>query len=168
MSPQRRHEAPELGAAARRFFRALAVRATEGDTEAIEQLAQLRADLDTVLGQAVAGARERVGYSWTDIGELTGTTRQNAQQRWGNAQPPKVYPCEHPAGEGEPCGQLFPTEVGRMTHYVRDHGAERCPRTHTPLPRRCVMPAHHVGQRHVMGTDEPEADDFATEESTDA
>lgn len=150
---QRRHEAPELAAAARRMLRALAVRATEGDTEAIEQLAQLRDDVDGALAAAVAGARERVGYSWTDIANLTGTTRQNAQQRFGKAQPPVTYACEHDGG----CGQLFPTEVGRQGHYVRDHGVERCAKVTQPKPRHCAMPEGHtkVGQPHVMAADEP-------------
>lgn len=161
---QRRHEAPELASAARRMLRALAVRATEGDTEAIEQLAQLRGDVDDCLASAVAGARERVGYSWADIATLTGTSRQNAQQRFGAAQPPTVYACEHG------CGQLYPSEVGRQTHHVRDHGVERCPRTTQPKPRVCVMPDGHTkaGQPHVMAADEPVELVSAVDELVDA
>lgn len=160
MVSQRRHESPELGAAARRFLRALAVRATEGDTEAIEQLAQLSRDIDLVLGQAVAGARQAVSYSWADIAELVGTSRQNAQQRWANATPPETFACQ--LG----CPMLFPTEIGRETHHVAAHGAERCPRVTTPKPRRCAMPADHAGKRHVMAADDDELPDEENDELT--
>lgn len=150
---QRRHEAPELAAAARRMMRALAVRATEGDTEAIEQLAQLRDDLDSALGAAVAGARERVGYSWAEVADLVGTTRQNAQQRWGKAEPPTTYACEHG------CGWLFGSERQRSVHQVREHGDERCAHAVVPKPLRCAMPAHHAPEPHVMAADDqPEPD----------
>ncbi len=153
MVAQRRHEAPELASAARRMMRALAVRATEGDTEAIEQLAQLRDDLDSALGAAVAGARDRVGYSWTDVAALVGTTRQNAQQRWGNAEPPKVWQCEHG------CAWLFGSENQRDVHHVREHGVARCDRVTLPKPLRCAMPEHHAGKPHVMAADDrPEPD----------
>lgn len=150
---QRRHEAPELAAAARRMMRALAVRATEGDTEAIEQLAQLQADLQAALGAAVAGSRSRVGYSWADVAQLVGTTRQAAQQRFGSAEPPTTYSCEHG------CGWLFGSENQRDVHHVREHGVERCPKVTQPKPLRCAMPEHHVGKPHVMAADDqPESD----------
>lgn len=150
---QRRHESPELGAAARRMMRALAVRATEGDTEAIEQLAQLQADLQAVLGAAVAGARQQVGYSWADIAGLVGTTRQAAQQRFGTALPPTTHKCEHG------CSWLFGSEAQRDVHHVREHGVERCPKVTQPKPLRCAMPEHHTGRPHVMAADDqPEPD----------
>lgn len=134
---QRRHESPELGAAARRFLRALAVRATEGDTEAIEQLRELEGELQHALGSAIAGARAAKGYSWAQIADLIGTTRQNAQQRFRDAQAPDVHPCDYG------CGQLFPTEIGQQSHHVKAHGAERCPKATVPAPRRCTMPVGH-------------------------
>lgn len=145
---QRRHEAPELASAARRMMRALAVRATEGDTEAIEELAHLRDDLDDALGAAIAGARAAKGYSWAAVAELVQTTRQNAQQRWGAAQAPETFPCEFG------CGWLFGSELTRTTHHVKEHGAPRCPKTVTPKPQRCLLTEHHAGLRHVMGTDD--------------
>lgn len=155
---QRRHEAPELGSAVRRFLRALAVRATEGDLEAIEELAQLAKDVDASLGQAIAGARAAKGYTWQAVAELLGTSRQAVQQRFHEAAAPEVYPCDYG------CGQLFPTEVRRAGHHVQEHGEERCPKTHTPRPQRCVLPTHHTGLRHVMGAEDDEAPDNLTEE----
>lgn len=155
---QRRHEAPELASAARRMMRALAVRACEGDTEAIEQLAQLQADLDAALGSAVAGARSRVGYSWADVASMVGTTRQAAQQRFGKADEPTVYACEHD------CGWLFGSENQRSVHHVREHGAARCPKVVQPQPLRCAMPEHHTGSPHVMAADDqPEPVDALAE-----
>lgn len=150
---QRRHEAPELASAARRMMRALAVRATEGDTEAIEQLAQLIKDAELALGTAVAGARTEVGYSWAEVANLVGTTRQNAQQRWSNATPPRTWKCEHG------CGWLFGSEAQRDVHHVREHGVERCDKVTNPKPLRCAMPQHHAGSPHVMAADDqPEPD----------
>lgn len=160
---QRRHEAPELASAARRMMRALAVRATEGDTEAIEQLAQLRDDLDAALGSAIAGAREAKGYSWQDVAGLIGTTRQNAQQRFGKASAPETFACDYG------CGHLFGSVNQRSVHHVRDHGAERCPKVTQPKPLRCAMPEHHAGQPHVMAADDhDEADSFAELQETPA
>lgn len=42
----------------------------------------LAADIDTATRQAVTGLRA-AGYSWAEIASRTGTTRQAAQQRWG-------------------------------------------------------------------------------------
>lgn len=154
---QRRHEAPELASAARRMMRALAVRATEGDTEAIEQLAQLVHDAEQSLATAVAGARERVGYSWTEVAQVVGTTRQNARQRWQSATPPVTFQCEHG------CGWLFGSESQRDVHHVREHGVERCAKVTVPKPLRCAMPQHHSGRPHVMAADDQPEPDSLTE-----
>lgn len=75
-----RHEAPEVGAAAKRMVRALVRRAGEGDTEALEQLR----DLDDLTRQAVADALRQMnanGYSWAQLARVTGTSRQACSQR---------------------------------------------------------------------------------------
>jgi hypothetical protein len=90
---QLRHEAPELGDAAFRMFRALARRAGDGDTEALEQLTRLDFELSEQTAAAAAGLHA-AGYSWTDIGALTGHTRQNAQQRWGSATTLPAHPAK--------------------------------------------------------------------------
>lgn len=81
---KRRHEAPEVAAAARRFARALAKRAEEGDTEALEGLVALAAEVDASIGRA-ARSLHSCGYSWTDIARTIGVSRQAARQRF--AQP---------------------------------------------------------------------------------
>lgn len=77
-----RPECPELGAATRRFARALVVRAVEGDDEALEQLVAVRSAVDEAIVDAARGLN-RFGYSWTRIGRILGTTRQAARQRFG-------------------------------------------------------------------------------------
>lgn len=81
-SRRERPEAPELGQASRRFARALARRAAEGDDTALEQLVEVRAAVDEALGDA-ARSMHGFGYSWTEIGDRLGITRQAARQRFG-------------------------------------------------------------------------------------
>ena len=96
MSVQR--EAPELGAACIRMFRALARRAGGGEVEALEQLAGLQDSLQMQLGAAVAGYRMfrpvhgAEPYSWTDVGRILGITRQAAQQRFAHATIAPAHP----------------------------------------------------------------------------
>lgn len=71
-----------MGAAVRRFVRSLAKRCAEGDDVAFEQLVEARRAIDEALGDA-ARAMHGFGYSWTEIGDRLGTTRQNARQRFG-------------------------------------------------------------------------------------
>lgn len=85
---QRRHEAPEVGAMVRRMVRALVRRAAEGDTEALEQLAQLEAELPTATTCAVAmmqAGTDGNAYSFTELANVLGTSRQAARQRAGRA-----------------------------------------------------------------------------------
>lgn len=91
---KRRHEAPEVGKAAARFMRALAKRAANGEAEAIEWLIQLQAELDNATRDAVQNYRE-LGFSWADVGRLTGTSRQAAQMRFGD-KAPKAEPDQGP------------------------------------------------------------------------
>lgn len=86
MTDQRRHEAPDLGAAVFRMVRALVRRAAEGDTEALEQLAACErltnAAVTVAMEHAHDGGEASPGlYSWTELGEVMGTTRQAARQR---------------------------------------------------------------------------------------
>lgn len=83
MSEQRRHESPELGDAIVRMMRGLVTRASEGDTEAIEQLAriELLAPTATALGAKLSRHSARFGYSYTQLGDVLGVSRQAARQR---------------------------------------------------------------------------------------
>ena len=73
----------EFAAFARRVLRAYARRIATGDIDALEAMTDLSAEIDDAIGQAVTGLRG-FGYSWADIGNRLGITRQAAQQRWGS------------------------------------------------------------------------------------
>lgn len=80
-TPSRRHEAPAIGAMARRVIRSLARRAGEGDVEGLEQLLALQADLQAAITEAGQGLHE-AGFSYTYLADAMGITRQGARQRF--------------------------------------------------------------------------------------
>lgn len=81
----RYRETSEFIGFVRRSIRALTKRVgVEGDIEGLMPMLQLQQQLNESIVEAVAGLRA-AGYSWGEIGARTGTTRQNAQQRWGKA-----------------------------------------------------------------------------------
>jgi hypothetical protein len=79
----RRVENDEYAAFAWRVLRAYSRRIAAGDIDALTGMADLAAEIDTAMAEAVTGLREQ-GYSWADIGTRLGITRQAAQQRWGH------------------------------------------------------------------------------------
>ena len=81
--PRRRVENDEYAAFARRILRAYSRRIAQGDIDALGDMADLAAEIDITMGQAVTGLRAK-GYSWAEIGTRLGITRQAAQQRWGS------------------------------------------------------------------------------------
>lgn len=86
LTPERRRrpvDNDEFAAFARRVLRACARRVATGDIDALTHMTDLSTEIDTAIGQAVAGLRT-IGYSWADIGARLGITRQAAQQRWGS------------------------------------------------------------------------------------
>jgi hypothetical protein len=74
----------EYASFARRILRAYARRVATGDIDALTAMTALSDEIDTAIGQAVTGLRS-FGYSWADIGNRLGITRQAAQQRWGQS-----------------------------------------------------------------------------------
>jgi hypothetical protein len=82
--PRRRTvvENDEYAAFVRRIIRAFARRVASGDVEALRDMVGLADQLDAALSEAVHGLRQH-GYSWTEIGDRLGISRQAAQQRWG-------------------------------------------------------------------------------------
>lgn len=80
--PARYRSPAELAGGARRMIDRLAVRAV-GDDDALPLLGQLQRDLDAATQVAVTALRERVGYSWRDVGEALGVSRSWAQQKYG-------------------------------------------------------------------------------------
>lgn len=80
-----RHESPEVGAAITRMMNGLIRRAADGDTEAIEALAEIEAFAPNATGAALALAHARSGYSFAELAAVTGTTRGAVQQRVARA-----------------------------------------------------------------------------------
>jgi hypothetical protein len=81
--PRRRVENDEYAAFARRVLRAYSRRIAQGDIDALEDMRDLAAEINTTMAEVVTGLRER-GYSWAEIGLRLHITRQAAQQRWGS------------------------------------------------------------------------------------
>ena len=67
---------------ARRVIRAAGKRAGSADPEDLAPLAALSLVVDVALHEAVMAQRE-AGFSWAQIGNALGMTRQSAQERFG-------------------------------------------------------------------------------------
>lgn len=78
-------ESEELEAMVRRMQRALVRRAREGDTTAVEALARLERSASAATTVALAAAHTSGGgfYSYGDLADVAGSTRQAVQQRIG-------------------------------------------------------------------------------------
>ncbi len=81
-SARRVVENDEYAAFARRILRSYARRIAIGDIDALTHMTGLADDIETAIRTAIIGLRDH-GYSWADIGNRLGVTRQAAQQRWG-------------------------------------------------------------------------------------
>jgi hypothetical protein len=69
----------------RRVLTAYGRRVAAGDVEALRSLAALTAEVDAVTRLAVAGLRNKpYGYSWSEIADRLGVSRQAAQMRYGD------------------------------------------------------------------------------------
>src|SRR3954454_180899 len=69
----------------RRILRANGRRVAAGDVEALASLSQLSSEVDAVTRLAVAGLRKApYSYSWSEIADRLGITKQAAQQRYGD------------------------------------------------------------------------------------
>jgi hypothetical protein len=85
-------ENTEYASFARRILRGYARRVADGDIEALRHLVLLPSDVDTVTRTAVAGLR-RFGYSWSEIADRLGVSRQAAQMRYGDRTDPGGLDC---------------------------------------------------------------------------
>lgn len=113
-----RVESPAMGDAAVRILRGLVCRAAEGDTEALEQLQRLEAEVPAHLGWAVAASRVgRPHYSWTLIGKVLGITRQAASQRFHQVPVPDLSAAR--------CGRTSWTAAGTDWHQARCRDCKR-------------------------------------------
>jgi hypothetical protein len=82
---KREVENAQFDAFVRRILRAYARRVAAGDVEAIRSLTALSTEVDAVTRLAVAGLRDKpYGYSWSEIADRLGTSRQAAQMRYGD------------------------------------------------------------------------------------
>src|SRR5690242_13153407 len=78
-------ETSQFDAFARRILRAYARRVANGDIEALRSLAALSSEVDAVTRLAVAGLRKSpYRYSWWEIADRLGVSRQAAQMRYGD------------------------------------------------------------------------------------
>lgn len=76
-----RVENDDYGAFVRRIVAAHGRRIANGDVECLRDLVALAEEVNRATDTAVAGLRHH-GYSWADIANRLGITRQAAQQRW--------------------------------------------------------------------------------------
>src|SRR5215212_10896302 len=82
---RREVENAQFDAFVRRILRAYARRVAAGDVEALRSLAQLSSEVDAVTRLAVAGLRTSpYSYSWSEIADRLGVTKQAAQMRYGD------------------------------------------------------------------------------------
>src|SRR5918912_289067 len=81
---RREVENSQFDAFVRRILRAYARRVGAGDVEALRSLSLLSSEVDAVSRLAVAGLRTSpYSYSWSEIAERLGTSKQAAQMRYG-------------------------------------------------------------------------------------
>lgn len=78
-----RHEAEDLEAMVARMLRSLVRRAAAGDTTALEALARLERKASHSTTVALRQAHESAGgiYTWADLANATGSSRQAVRQR---------------------------------------------------------------------------------------
>jgi hypothetical protein len=82
--PKKAREASDIWAMVNRMFRSLAKRAADGDMDALGALTACETAANGWAKAAVANLRaEPWNYSWSDIGDALGVSRQAAQQRFG-------------------------------------------------------------------------------------
>lgn len=77
-------ETPEYAAMMRRLVRRYGERVGEADPVDLATMLEVRDAFDAAIDAAVAGQSE-AGFSWREIAEALGTTRQAAWQRFGRA-----------------------------------------------------------------------------------
>jgi len=69
-----------------RMIRAWGRRVGEADTYDLAELVAFQREVDEAIGAAIATARARATpWSWAEIGDALGISRQAAQQRWGRS-----------------------------------------------------------------------------------
>lgn len=86
MSPRKRRkrytDTEAFGRMMERMLHAYGLRVGAADMPDLQQLLALQEVLDDITADAILALRA-TGYSWADIAETMGVTRQAAQQKWG-------------------------------------------------------------------------------------
>lgn len=81
--PRRYTETVDFIAMVARLVRAAGKRVSTADMDELRALVDLRTELDDVIESAVIAVMDNGGYSWQDIGETLGISRQAAWKRYG-------------------------------------------------------------------------------------
>lgn len=88
-----RRETPEYVAMLSRMVRGLGRRiSTDGNPSDLADAVRLQAQLDAVIADAVRSMKDDHGYSWQQLADELGMTRQGVQQRYArriNKETPK-------------------------------------------------------------------------------
>lgn len=81
---QPHRETPEYVAMLRRMLRGLGRRMAEHSNPSdLADLVQLQRELDATIRQSVHAMRDEHGYTWQQLADELGVTKQAAQQRYG-------------------------------------------------------------------------------------
>lgn len=101
----------DYAAMMRRMLRAWMRRLGDADMEDLAELVAYRREVDDALAGVVDELRTERGESWATIARALGTTRQNAQQRFGRAgsrgeADAPTATIDGPSPEGEPVGRI--------------------------------------------------------------
>ncbi len=86
-----------------RLIRAHMLRVIEGDLYDLREFYELRAELDAAIQTAIERGRQLQpgAWSWTNIGDALGVSRQAAQQRWGVRVTRVIVHGAEPCHEGK-------------------------------------------------------------------
>lgn len=77
------YETTEYAAMMSRMMRSYGRRIADGDPSDLADAVKLQRQLDGIIRDAVASMRETSGFSWQQLADELGVTRQAAQQRYG-------------------------------------------------------------------------------------
>lgn len=102
---------------ARRVVRALVRRAAEGDSEALEELLKL-AELVPAAIHDAGVAMHRFGYTYTELGDIAGISRQAARERFTDRLPVADEPVRFP-WEDTPSNTAIPATTDTTEHHAR-------------------------------------------------
>ena len=112
----------EYSAFARRAVRAMGRRVADSDPDDLVLMLALRAELDDAITAAVVGQRQ-AGFTWSQIADVLGVSRQAAQQRWGDAVPPDLSGIEVLDDPEDPAADVS-GPARRVLGVVSDHQVE--------------------------------------------